>query len=187
MAYMSPEQARGQDVDGRTDIWSLGVVLYEMVAGRSPFAAQSSSDVLVAILDRDPAPLARFEPHTSAELQRIVTKALRKERGQRYQTVQDLLLDLQAQRDEIHLSSRTSDVKSIATVSPEAPAPGSGSAGNAQQPLDQFGERCRDSGRTPPDPADRWVAVAPRRRDRCIVDRMEAASLPSTANARAPF
>jgi serine/threonine protein kinase len=123
VAYMSPEQARGQDVDLRTDIWSLGVVLYEMVAGRSPFAAQSSSDVIAAILDRDPAPLARFDPDTSTELQRIVTNALRKERGQRYQTVQDLLLDLQALQDDLHLSSRASDVKSSANVPPEAPAP----------------------------------------------------------------
>ena len=101
VAYMSPEQARGQHVDARTDIWALGVVLYELLAGQSPFARPSRADMLTAILERD-APLARFEPHTSAELQRIVTKALRKERGQRYQTVQDLLLDLQAQRDEIH-------------------------------------------------------------------------------------
>jgi serine/threonine protein kinase len=128
VAYMSPEQARGQDVDLRTDIWSLGVVLYEMVAGRSPFAAQSSSDVLAAILDRDPAPLARFDPDTSTELQRIVTKALRKERGQRYQTVQDLLLDLQALRDDLHLSSRASDVRSSANLAPEAPASHTASA-----------------------------------------------------------
>ena len=135
VAYMSPEQARGQDVDLRTDVWSLGVVLYEMVAGRSPFAAQSSSDVLVSILDREPAPLARFDPETSAELQRIVTKALRKDRGQRYQTVQDLLLDLQALGDDIHLSARTSDIKINAAFTPETLGPTIASTGTAQQPL----------------------------------------------------
>ncbi len=135
VAYMSPEQARGHDVDLRTDVWSLGVVLYEMVAGRSPFAAQSSSDVLVAILDREPAPLARFDPETSPELQRIVTKALRKDRGQRYQTVQDLLLDLQALGDDIHLSGRTSDMKIHAAFSPDAPLAPTASTGTAQQPL----------------------------------------------------
>ena len=134
VAYMSPEQARGQDVDLRTDVWSLGVVLYEMVAGRSPFAAQSSSDVLVSILDREPAPLARFDPETSAELQRIVTKALRKDRGQRYQTIQDLLLDLQALGDDIHLSARSSDIKINAAFA-ETLGPRIGSTGTAQQPL----------------------------------------------------
>ncbi len=107
VAYMSPEQARGQQVDFRTDIWSAGVVLYEMVAGRSPFAGSSSSDALAAILDREPAPLARFEPDVPAELQRIVTKALRKDRSHRYQTSQDLLLDLQALRDEVQAHPRT--------------------------------------------------------------------------------
>ena len=99
VAYMSPEQARGQQVDARTDIWSLAVVLYEMVAGRSPFEGQSRTDVLAAILDRDPAPIARFAPEVPPELQRIVTKALRKDRVQRYQTMQDLLLDLKALSD----------------------------------------------------------------------------------------
>jgi eukaryotic-like serine/threonine-protein kinase len=102
VSYMSPEQARGQQVDHRTDIWSLGCVLYEMVAGRSPFAASSSSDTVAAILDREPPPLARFEPDVPSELQRILTKALRKDRRQRYQDVQDLLLDLRVLRDDLH-------------------------------------------------------------------------------------
>jgi Tol biopolymer transport system component/predicted Ser/Thr protein kinase len=107
IAYMSPEQARGHQVDARTDIWALGTVLYEMVAGRSPFAAQSTSDLLAAILDRDPAPLARFEPGVPPELQRLVTKALRKDRGQRFQHIGDLLLDLQALREELQIQARS--------------------------------------------------------------------------------
>jgi Tol biopolymer transport system component len=118
VAYMSPEQARGQHVDARTDIWSLGVVLYEMVAGRSPFAASSSSDMLAAILEHEPAPLARSEPEVPAELQRVVTKALRKDRAQRYQTVQDLLLDVQVLREEVRRSC------SSPAALTEQPAPG---------------------------------------------------------------
>ena len=119
IAYMSPEQARAQEVDARTDIWSLGVVLYEMVAGRSPFAGQSSSEVLAAILEREPATLARFDPAAPQELQRIVTKTLRKDRSQRYQTVQDLWLDLQALRDDLqsHARSGSAPVTPITTES----------------------------------------------------------------------
>ena len=92
--YMSPEQARGLQVDARTDIWSLGVVLYEMVGGRVPFEGLTSSDVIAAILDRTPVPLARYAPETSTELEWIVQKTLRKEREERYQTTKELLTDL---------------------------------------------------------------------------------------------
>ena len=116
-AYMSPEQARGQQVDARTDIWSLGVMLYEMVAGRSPFAGPSGTDVLAAILQNEPAPVARFEPDAPPEVQRILTKSLRKDRSQRYQTVQDLLLDLQALREDLqaHARSGSAPVTAITT------------------------------------------------------------------------
>jgi serine/threonine protein kinase len=100
VTYMSPEQARGVEVDARTDIWSLGVILYEMVAARPPFSGPTSTDVLAAILDRDPASLVQFEPHTPGELQRIVSKALRKDRDRRYQLVKELRLDLETLREE---------------------------------------------------------------------------------------
>ena len=74
-----------------------------MVAGRSPFAASSGSDMLAAILQNEPPPVTRFEPDAPPEVQRILTKTLRKDRLQRYQTVQDLLLDVQALRDDLRL------------------------------------------------------------------------------------
>jgi serine/threonine protein kinase/tetratricopeptide (TPR) repeat protein len=92
--YMSPEQARGKPVDLRSDIWSLGVVIYEMVAGRTPFQGETSTDVIVAITQKEPPPIARFAPNVPAELDWIVTKALRKDREERYQTIKELLTDL---------------------------------------------------------------------------------------------
>ncbi|MDT7603681.1 MAG: eukaryotic-like serine/threonine-protein kinase [Acidobacteriota bacterium] len=105
-AYMSPEQARGLRVDARTDIWSLGVVLYEMIAGRQPFAGAMTTDVLVAILKTEPPPLSALAPDAPRELERIVAKALRKDREQRYQTVKDLLIDLRDLKQELEFAER---------------------------------------------------------------------------------
>jgi eukaryotic-like serine/threonine-protein kinase len=139
VAYMSPEQARGQQVDARTDMWSLGVVLYEMVAGRSPFVASSSSDTLAAILDREPPPVARFEPDVPAELQRILTKTLRKDRAQRYQTSRDLLLDLQALRDQPHVAQPRGAVHEPDATRPPArvaaPSSDLGRVSSSRRPL----------------------------------------------------
>jgi eukaryotic-like serine/threonine-protein kinase len=92
--YMSPEQARGLVVDARTDIFSLGIVLYEMLAGRSPFQGATSMDTMVAILDRDPPPLTRYAPEIPDELTAIVNKALAKDRDARYQSAKSLMADL---------------------------------------------------------------------------------------------
>jgi tetratricopeptide (TPR) repeat protein len=97
--YMSPEQVRGQPVDARTDLWSLGVVLYELVAGKRPFAGHTASDVIAAILRADPPPLRPVAPACPAELERIVVKALRKDRDSRYQLATDLGSDLKALRE----------------------------------------------------------------------------------------
>jgi Tol biopolymer transport system component/tRNA A-37 threonylcarbamoyl transferase component Bud32 len=94
--YMSPEQARGIAVDGRTDIWSLGAVLYEMVGGHAPFEGPTSSDVIVSILDREPFPLVRHRPEVPTELEWIIKKALRKDRDDRYQTAKEFQADLKA-------------------------------------------------------------------------------------------
>ncbi len=93
-SYMSPEQARGREVDNRSDIFSLGVVLYEMETGRPPFRGASAADVISAILNNEPAPLSQSVTEAPKELERIVAKALRKDREERYQNANDLLLDL---------------------------------------------------------------------------------------------
>ncbi len=117
--YMSPEQARGLEVDARTDIWSLGVVLYEMVAGRAPFEGPSASDVIAAILTHQVPPLSHHSPTMPAELERIITKALEKDREERYQVVKDLLLDVkrlkQRQEFEAELARSTGSGEQAAT------------------------------------------------------------------------
>jgi predicted ATPase/serine/threonine protein kinase len=91
--YMSPEQARGKEIDERTDIFSFGVILYEMLAGRLPFEGENAMDTIGSILNKEPAPLSQKVPR---ELQHIVEKCLRKDRDDRYQTTKDLVIDLKS-------------------------------------------------------------------------------------------
>lgn len=101
--YMSPEQARGKEIDSRSDVWSLGVVLYEMLTGRTPFAGETSSDSIAAILTKEPLPLDKDTPQ---ELQRIIRKSLQKKADERYQTVKDFQLDLQNLQHELEFSEQ---------------------------------------------------------------------------------
>jgi serine/threonine protein kinase/Tfp pilus assembly protein PilF len=91
--YMSPEQAKGERVDERTDIFSFGAVIYEMIAGRMPFAGDSIAETLANLINAEPQPLSAFASSVPDELKRIVSKTLRKNKDDRYQTVKDLLAD----------------------------------------------------------------------------------------------
>ena len=105
-SYMSPEQARGLELDARTDIWSLGVMLYEVIAGRPPFDGPTKSDVSASILTKDPTPLHQHSSEIPAQLDWIVAKALRKDREERYQTAKELLVDLRALAEKLEFDAK---------------------------------------------------------------------------------
>jgi serine/threonine protein kinase/Tfp pilus assembly protein PilF len=108
-AYMSPEQARGEEVDHRTDIWSFGVVLYEMLRGKLPFKGDYEQAVIYSIINESPAPVTAVRTSVPMELERITNKLLAKNINERYQNMTDVLVDLQTLRNK----STTSDVSSI--------------------------------------------------------------------------
>jgi Tol biopolymer transport system component len=124
IAYMSPEQARGEEVDGRSDLYSLGTVLYEMIAGRLPFGGAYEQAVVYSILNADPEPLTAIRTGVPMELEQVVNKALRKDAGLRYQTAADFAADLKAL--DLAAGSGTSFVASArpsASTSTAAAAP----------------------------------------------------------------
>ncbi|HEV2706991.1 MAG TPA: protein kinase, partial [Pyrinomonadaceae bacterium] len=142
VSYMSPEQARGKEVDERTDVWSLGVVLYEMVVGRLPFEGETTADVLGLILHKEPPPLTHLGTHIPAELDRIVTKALRKDKDERYQVVKDLGLDLkslkqrlefEAERERTDAPERSGQTRGAVTTSEGGTGPTGTSEVTARQ------------------------------------------------------
>jgi eukaryotic-like serine/threonine-protein kinase len=98
--YMSPEQAMAQQVDARSDLWGLGVVLYEMLVGRTPFEGETVTDVLAAICESDPQPLKHRAPGVPPALQSVVERSLRKDPAERYQTAEEMLSDLRAVKEK---------------------------------------------------------------------------------------
>jgi eukaryotic-like serine/threonine-protein kinase len=139
VSYMSPEQLRGLRVDERTDVWSLGCVLYETVAGRAPFGGGAPADIIVSILEREPPPLAAHLPDCPAGLQSVVTKALTKERAGRYQSVGEMLGEMRRLSRALDADERWSRaggvhadgegaVERIAGAHPSAETSGAGGA-----------------------------------------------------------
>lgn len=106
VSYMSPEQARGRETDARTDIWSLGVLLYETVSGQLPFAGETMNDIIASILKGEPEPLSHNAPDVPSDLEKIVGKALRKNADERYQNIKDLQIDLKDLRQELEFEAK---------------------------------------------------------------------------------
>ena len=104
--YMSPEHAKGERVDARTDIFSLGVLIHEMIAGRTPFAGDSVSETFANLINAEPQPLSRFAANVPDEMQRIVSKMLRKNREERYQTIKDVFGDFKDLRENLTLHEK---------------------------------------------------------------------------------
>ena len=121
VAYMSPEQASGREVDARTDIWSLGVVLYELLTGRLPFAGKSASHAIVAILDEEPPPLARFMADAPEALQELVSDALTKDADARFQTSKQMLSKLRRLKQRLDAGAHLDH-----SVAPDLASRGSG-------------------------------------------------------------
>ncbi|MCA1639772.1 MAG: protein kinase, partial [Acidobacteria bacterium] len=105
-AYMSPEQARGKNIDARSDIFSFGIMLYEMLAGKQPFEGENAMDVIGSILNKEPIPIQQLIPEVPQEIGRIISKTLKKDREERYQTAKDLLIDLKDVKEELKIQNK---------------------------------------------------------------------------------
>ena len=141
VSYMSPEQARGKETDARTDIWSLGVVLYEMLAGRVPFTGETINHTIVSILEKEPLLLE----NVPAELQRIVRKSMTKDVDMRYQSARDLLIDLKNLRRDLDIQGELE--RSI--IPNRAPATGSINESEVETTADGAAAAATRSGQIP--------------------------------------
>ena len=146
--YMSPEQAKGQEVDERTDIFSLGAMMYEMLAGKAPFAGDSMPETFANLINTEPQPVSRFVANVPDELQRIIAKTLRKNQDQRYQTMTDLLTDLRDLRENLSLEGKL--VRSLSSnSSADSSAPETGAAtrptSSAEYFFNEIGQHKRGS------------------------------------------
>jgi len=130
--YMSPEQAKGTHIDERTDLWSLGAVIYEMTTGHVPFPGETSTEIISLILQKEAAPLTRFARDVPAELERIVRKSLSKDCEERYQSAKDLLIDLRNLKRKLEVDAEIErtvppDLRSAMSTGSEQSAPASDS------------------------------------------------------------